>query len=473
MSLDLHVPGSGMSSGMTRRTFVKTAAVVVPTVAGAAGGMGSITGLAHAMAPSGFFAEGSDTIRLGLIGCGGRGTGAATQALGADGGCVLESMGDVFKERIDSSLKNITDHMREQVGDKVGQRVDVPAERQFVGWDAYQRVIDSGVDVVLITGYPGFRPQHLKAAIAAGKHVFAEKPLAVDAPGIRSVIESAELATSKHLALLVGFCWRYNASMREAFKRVLDGSLGDITSVHTTYLTGTLGKRPRKPEWQELEFQMRNWWHFTWISGDHIVEQAVHSIDRLAWAMNDRLPERVICLGGNAARTGEESGNSFDHFAATYEYAGGLRAFHTCRQQDGLPSDNTDYVYGTKGHAVINGWTAKFPMHGYGVGGGGADGNAPVIWDGKGDPGDAGRMYEDEHKELFASIRAGKPINDGVRAANSCMMAIMARMAAYTGQTITWEQAMNSKESLVPGSLSWDMKLPKPEVAVPGKTKFV
>lgn len=464
-----NTPSEG--GGVSRRSFVKTAAVVMPAVAGA-GIIGGFPGLAHAS--SGFFfgRAGEDKIRIGLIGCGGRGTGAAAQALAADPGCVLVSMGDVFKERVDSSLKNITEQFKEELGDKVGERINVPPERQFVGLDSYQKVIDSGVDVVLLTSYPAFRPIHLKAAIAAGKHVFAEKPVAVDAPGIRSVLESAAEAKKKNLGLLVGFCWRYNASMRQAFDRVLGTNgqtqlLGDITSVHTTYLTGTLGKRPRKPEWSDLEFQMRNWWHFNWISGDHIVEQAVHSIDRLAWAMGDRIPERVICLGGRAARTGPESGDSFDHFAATYEYEGGLRCFHTCRQQDGLPSDNTDYVYGTKGHAVINGWTARFPMKAYGKS------NPAMLWDGKGDPGDAGKMYDDEHKELFASIRAGKPINDAERGARSCLMAIMARMAAYTGQTITWEQAMNSKESLVPDKLSWDMSLPTPEVAVPGKTKFV
>ncbi|MBC7770982.1 MAG: Gfo/Idh/MocA family oxidoreductase [Pyrinomonadaceae bacterium] len=439
-------------SGVTRRSFVKAASVIVPAVAGAV--------YAPSLARAGYFARGEDKLRIGVIGCGGRGTGAVEQALMADPGCVLVAMGDVFKDRVDASLSALNEQFAENAVD----RIQVPPERQFVGLDAYQKVIDSGVDVVLLTSYPCFRPQHLQAAIAAGKHVFAEKPLAVDGPGIRSVLASAEEAKKKNLAILVGFCWRYNAGMRRAFEQVDAGTLGPIVSAHTTYLTGALGKRPREPHWKDLEFQMRNWWHFTWISGDHIVEQAVHSIDRLAWATGDVMPTKVTCLGGRAARSGPEHGNVFDHFAATYEYENGLRTYHTCRQQDGLPSDNTDYVHGTHGYGSINGWTGAFPMKSY---------DGAKLWDGKGDPNDAGKMYFDEHKELFASIRAGKPINDCVRGANSCLMAIMARMAAYTGQTISWEQALSSKESLVPANLDLNMTLDIPPVAVPGKTKFV
>jgi myo-inositol 2-dehydrogenase / D-chiro-inositol 1-dehydrogenase len=338
--------------------------------------------------------------------------------------------------------------------------VDVPPERRFLGFDSYQKVIDSGVDVVILTTYPVFRPLHLAAAVAAGKHVFAEKPVAVDAPGVRIVIESAQVAREKNLALVVGFCWRYNDGMRGMYQQVAAGALGDITSVYTTYLTGTLPKRPRKPEWSDVEFQLRNWWHFNWVSGDHIVEQAVHSIDRLAWATGDLLPTRVVCLGGRAARSGPEHGNVFDHFSATYEYASGLKAFHGCRQIDGCPSDNTDYLTGTRGSGVVNGWAPTYSIR---------DLAGKEVWR------YAGRtdrdMYQTEHDEMFASIRTGRPINDGVRGAHTTLMAVMARMAAYTGQTITWERALNSSESLLPASLAFG-DLPAAGVPVPGQTKF-
>lgn len=434
-----------MNNSVTRRDFVKTTAatVAIPSLAAIAG-----TLRPHAAGP--------DTIRVGLIGCGGRGTGAAVQALRADKACVLVSMGDTFEDRLASSLDGITKEM----GDEAPSRVQVAKDKQFVGLDSYQKVIDSGVDVVILTSYPAFRPAHLKAAVAAGKHVFAEKPLAVDGPGMRSVLESAALAKQKNLGLMIGFCWRYNDGMRGTFEKINSGALGDITTVHTTYHTGTLPRRPRQAGWSDLEFQMRNWWHFTWISGDHIVEQAVHSVDRLAWAMNDKMPVKVTCLGGRAARSGPEHGNVYDHFAAIYEYDDGRRCFHTCRQIDGCPNDNTDYVYGTKGSATINGWTPVYTIK---------DPGGKKVWEYDG-PLDRD-MYQNEHDDFFKALRAGAPINDCVRGANSCMMAIMARMAAYTGQTVTWEQAMKSTDNLVPDRLEFGT-FPMPEVAIPGKTKL-
>jgi len=429
---------------VSRREFVKTAAV--------AAGAYAIGGPAVRA-----YAKGSDTIKVGLIGCGGRGTGAAVQALRADGGTMLTAMGDLFPDRMASSLKGMTEAM----ADQAAQKIQVPDEHKFVGFDSYQKVIDSGVDVVILTGYPNSRPEHLKAAVAAGKHVFCEKPVAVDAPGIRSVLESAREAKAKNLGLQVGFCWRYNDGMRGAFEKVHSGAIGDIVSVHTTYHTGTLGRRPRKPEWSDLEFQMRNWWHFTWISGDHIVEQAIHSIDRMAWTLGDLLPLRVTCLGGRAARSGPEHGNVFDHFAAVYEYEGGRRAFHTCRQIDGCPSDNADYIYGTTGQAVVEGWKPTYSMRDL-------KGNETWKYSGRTDR----DMYQNEHDELFASIRAGKPINDCERGANTTLMAIMARMAAYTGKTVTWQEAMESQEILQPAPLVFG-PFPTPEVAIPGKTKFL
>ncbi|MCC6951704.1 MAG: Gfo/Idh/MocA family oxidoreductase [Phycisphaerales bacterium] len=444
------------SSAWTRRDFVKAvgAGVVVPLAAyDAPGRTVPSTSPVRAWGP----VVDDRKLKIGLIGCGGRGTGSAIQALRADKNTVLWAMGDVLPDRLAGSLRGIT----EEMGAESGARVEVPEERRFLGFDSYQKVIGSGVDVVLLTTYPAFRPLHLRAAVEAGKHCFAEKPVAVDAPGVRSVLESTAIAKKKNLGLVVGFCWRYNDGMRGMYEQVNGGALGEITSVYTNYLTGTLAKRPRQPEWSDLEFQLRNWWHFTWISGDHIVEQAVHSIDRLMWATGDRLPLRVVCLGGRAARNGPEHGHAYDHFSAIYEYEGGMRTFHSCRQIDGCPSDNTDYIYGSKGSAVVNGWVPTYSVRD-------AAGKETWKYTGRTDR----DMYQTEHDEFFASIRAGTPINDGERGANSTMMAVMARMAAYTGQTISWERAMNSKEDLVPASLAFG-DMPVPPVAVPGVTKFV
>lgn len=451
-----------MRTGMNRRTFVKAAAATAaaPAAVSVVGGCAATDRTtASAAAPSVVASPASGPLRVGLIGCGGRGTGAAVQVVRSDPGVELVAMGDVFRDRVDSSLRGIRGELEEDGPDAVG-RVKVAPERMFVGFDAYQRVIDSGVDVVLLTGYPHFRPEHLKAAVSARKHVFAEKPLAVDGPGLRSVRESVAAARANGTALLVGFCWRYNDGMRAMFEQINSGVIGGVLSVHTTYHTDTLTKRPRKPEWTEMEFQLRNWWHFTWLSGDHIVEQAVHSIDRLAWAMGDRMPSRVTCLGGRAARSGPEDGNVYDHFAAVYEYADGRRCFHTCRQIDGCPSDNTDYIHGTGGSATVNGWVPTYRAR---------DLSGKEIWKyaGRNDR----NMYQNEIDEFIGSIRSGRLLNDGERGADSTQMALMARMAAYTGQTVTWEQAMNSAERLGPAQYEFG-SLETPPVAVPGRTRL-
>jgi myo-inositol 2-dehydrogenase/D-chiro-inositol 1-dehydrogenase len=440
--------GSSRDMGVGRREFLKSAAAVAIAAPALPYALGATARAAVA---------GSDRIRVGIIGCGGRGTGAVVQALRADPGAVLVSMGDIFEDRLESCLK----YVLKEMGDRAAEKVTVSPETKFVGFDSYKKVIDSGVDVVVLTGYPVFRPEHLRAAVAAGKHVFVEKPLAVDGPGTRSVLETVEEARKKKLSLVVGLCWRYHDGMRATFERINSGAVGDVTTVHTTYLTSTLSKHPRKEGWSDTEFQLRNWWHFNWISGDHIVEQAVHSIDRLSWALGDRLPERVICLGGRAARSGPEHGNVFDHFGAVYEYAGGMRCFHTCRQIDGCPTDNADYIYGTKGSATVEGWAPIFSIRN-------SAGKERWKYTGRNDR----DMYQNEHDALFASIRSRRPINDGVRGANSTMMAIMARMAAYTGQTVTWEKAMGSTEALLPERVELGAMEAAP-VPVPGKTKFV
>lgn len=407
-------------------------------------------------APPGKAPGGSQVLRIGVIGCGGRGTGAAVQALRADPNTVLVAAGDLFPDRLASGLANITKEM----GDEGKDRITVTEKSRFTGFDAYQKVLASDIDVVLLTTHPYARPLHLAAAVKANKHVFAEKPLAVDATGLRSVLASAAEAKRKNLALQVGFCWRYANAEKETFRRITDGAVGDVVAVHSDYHTSTLSKYPRKPEWSDMEFQIRNWWHFTWVSGDHIVEQAVHSIDRLRWAFGDRVPLRCTGLGGRAARTGPESGNAYDHFTAIYEFEGGRRGILSCRQIDACSNDNSDYIHGTKGSAQVNGFTGTHSIR---------DLDGKETWKYTGPSTD---MYQNEHDELFASIRKGTPINDAERGAASTLMAIMGRMAAYTGQTVTWDQVMNSKEDLSPPKYELG-PLATPLVAVPGKTKLV
>ncbi|MHC4127474.1 MAG: Gfo/Idh/MocA family protein [Planctomycetota bacterium] len=413
-------------ASLSRRQFVKTTAATtllsVPFVHGA----------------------GSDTIRVGLIGCGGRGTGAASQALNADRGVVVTAMGDVFEGRVSGSLARLT----KQDPD----RVRVPSEAQFFGFDAYRKVIDSGVDVVILATPPHFRPAHLQAAVEAGKHVFTEKPMAVDSAGVRSVLRTVEEARPRGLSIVAGFCWRYSSPERATYGRIHDGAVGDVVSVHTTYHASPLGAYPRQEGWSDMEWQLRNWWHFRWLSGDHIVEQACHSIDKINWAMGDSPPARAGALGGRQMRSGPESGNVYDHFTVIYEYDDGARCFHTCRQMPNCAYDNTDYIMGTAGTCFVNGWGPTHVIKG----------RHPWVYEGA-----HPNMYQVEHDELFASIRSGEPINDGVWMTRSTLMAIMGRMAAYSGQSVTWDQVLNADEDWAPQTYTLS-GLEVPPVAVPG-----
>ena len=427
----------------TRREFLKNSSII----AAAATAAPFIGGPAIVSA-----ANNSDTLKVGLVGCGGRGTGAARDALQADQNIALTAIGDVFE----SQLKNSLEVLQKEVPDKV----KVENSNQFLGLDAYQRVIDSGVDVVLLCTPPGFRPQHLKAAIAAGKHVFCEKPVATDAPGIRSVLATAEEAKKKNLALMDGFCWRYNAAERALFQRILDGAIGDVRVIYSTYYTGPVKTMPpastRPSKMGDLEWQLRNWYNFVWLSGDGLVEQAVHAVDWICWAMNDVPPAKAVAVGGRQVPA--HGGNIFDHFEINYEYANGARAFHGSRQQAGCANDNTATIYGTKGTARELGFSGM-PW---------IKGETDWRFTGK-----RPNMYQVEHDELFASIRAGKPLNNGRRLAYSTLAAIMGRMAAYTGKEVTWDQAMNSEEKLVPDNLEWDMTLPVQPIAIPGQTRLI
>lgn len=427
----------------SRRDFLKT------STAAAVGGV-----LAANLAfPRRASAAAADTLKVGLVGCGGRGTGAASQALHADKNVVLTAVADIFEPKCQGCLAALKGE------DSIKDRVQVDPEHIFVGLKAYQKVIDSGVDVVLLASPPGFRPQHLQAAVAAGKHIFAEKPMATDAPGVRSVIESVAVAKKKNLALLAGFCWRYDYPRREFYKRILDGAIGDVRAVYATYLTGPVKPMPaastRPAGMGDVEWQLSNWYNFTWLSGDGLVEQACHSVDKIAWAMRDIPPLKAVATGGRQVPNNE--GNIFDHIDVFYEYANGVRAFMAQRQISNCYSENSDYIIGATGNGTIKGFTDPF-----------ITGSPAATWKYKGQKTD---MYQNEHNEFFAAIRAGTPFNNGDWMAQSTLMAIMGRMAAYTGQEVSWEQALNSQERLVPEHLDWDMALPITPMATPGKGK--
>lgn len=426
-------PAVGAES--TRRGFLKTSGVAFAGVALAETALFSRS--AHA--------GGDETLKVGLIGCGGRGTGAAAQALAADKNVKLVALGDTFADRLQECRSNL---MTQDVASKVA----VTDDRCFVGFDAYRQVLDSDIDVVLLCSPPHFRPLHFKAAVAANKHIFAEKPVAVDAPGLRSVMETAEESRRKKLSVVSGLCYRYDLAKRETLKRVHDGAIGEILAIHTSYNTTQLWQRPRKPNWSDMEYQLRNWLYYTWLSGDHNVEQHVHSLDKAAWAMKDETPVSASGIGGRQVRVQPEFGNIFDHHAVVYQYASGVKVFSFCRQQDGCAVDVSDYVIGTKGTADLMHHEIK-----------GQD-----RWRYRED---APNMYQQEHDELFASIRSGSPLDNTGYMIKSTMLAIMGRMATYTGQTITWEQAMNSQENLTPERYEWG-PLAFPAVAMPGITAF-
>ena len=423
-----------------RREFIKSTGAVV---------IGSTIGL-NLMFPQTGFSQINDVLKVGLIGCGGRGTGAASQALKADPNVILSAMADIFPDRLESSY----DILLKAHPDKV----KVNPENRFVGFDAYQRLIDSGVDVVLLTTPPAFRPEQLTAAVNAGKHIFCEKPVAVDAPGVRKVLAAAQKAKEKGLSLVSGFTFRYDLPKRELFGRVQNGEIGEVRMVNSTRNGGGLWYFPRKPEWTEMEYQMRNWYYYDWLSGDFIVEMVVHNLDMMTWGIGSQMPVKAFGTGGRQSRVEEKWGNIYDHFATEYEFANGVKGYNFCRQQDGCSSKNSVEIIGSEGTAFYQGNTHKI--------------SGKNNWEYQGERKD---MYQIQHNELFASIRAGKPMNDGEMMANSTMLGIMSRMAAYSGQTISWEQAMNSNQVLGPDfhQYDWDLKWPVPPPAIPGVTKVL
>ena len=418
-------------TNVSRRGFVAGTAAI-----GAAAAMATLgTNFAHA--------AGSERIKVGLIGCGGRGTGAAKDCAAASPQVQIVSMGDVFKDRVEKSSQQLSGR---------GDQFAVKDGTRFEGFDAYEKVLATDVDLVILATPPGFRPTHLKAAADAKKHIFAEKPVAVDATGVKMILEASETLRKNDKALVVGTQRRHDAGYIETIKRIREGAIGELVSGNFYWNQGSLWMHPRKPEWSDMEWQLRNWLYFTWLSGDHIVEQHVHQIDVMNWVFGGH-PVAAYAMGGRQVRTDPAYGHVFDHFYVEFEYANGVRVSSMCRQQDGTDARVAEHVVGTKG--TSNCATSITP----------ADGKR---W--RFDrPKDAKGPYQQEHVNLINSIVAGKPLNEGRQIAESTLSAIMGRMSAYTGKRVTWEQAMESKENLMPGRLEMG-SIPVAPVAVPGKT---
>jgi len=435
-------------SEFDRRDFIRTAA-------GATAAAAAFTGAAK-----GAGVDPSKKLKIGFVGTGGRGTGAVAQALSADDNLELHCMADVFADKIDTSLETLAKN------EKFAGKLNVSDDRKFIGLDAYKRVLDSDVDVVILTTSPGFRPLHFRAAIEAGKHVFAEKPMAVDAAGVRHSYETLEMAEGRPLSIVAGFCWRYSPSRIEAYRQVMEeGLIGDITSIYATYYSNHskphLDPSLRTDGMTDIEWQIRNWYNYTWLGGGGLVEQAVHSVDKIGWAMGDQNPIRCRATGGLAApQVG--TGNIFDHYHIAYEYPNNVWCHLASRKAPGCLNENADYIRGTKGSLVIGRGSDPYIE----------DNDGKIIWrfrkPREGEP----NMYQVEHDELFASIRSGEHINDGQRMMHSTMMAIMGRMSAHTGKEVTWEEAMAAEEDLFAneGGMQWGDPFKPGGVPVPGVT---
>jgi len=427
---------------VSRRDFLKSTSTVV---------VGSLLGsLAIDRAA---FAASTDTLKVALIGCGNRGSGAADQALTTSGPLKLVAMADAFEKRLLSSL----DILKK----KHGEKVDVPKEHQFVGLDGFKQAI-AIADVAILATSPGFRPEHFEEAVRQGKHIFMEKPVATDAPGVRRVLAANEDAKKKNLKVGVGFQRHHKPGYLQTIKRIQDGAIGDILAMRCYWRGTSRGGLPREEGETELQYQIRNWYFFTWLSGDHIVEQHCHNIDVCNWIKGTH-PIRASGLGGRQVRTSKEHGQIFDHHFVEFEYKDGTRMFSECSQIPRIWHTVTEHVQGTKGRADLANDRNGFAITG------------PSAWRYRSQQGD--NPYQIEHDDLFDAIRNDKPYNEAEYGALSTMTAIMGRMATYSGELIEWEDAFNSKLELVPKTLAWNSTppvVPKADgsypVALPGTT---
>lgn len=450
-----------MKTPETRRDFLKTAATGAATMA------------ASLSALSNVHAAGSDTIKVGLIGCGGRGTGAADNVLHSSPNVQIVAIGDVFKFRVAGCRNHLQklgqkDHIKQ-----LGNSVDLPEERCFSGLDAYEKVIKSDANYIILATPPGFRPVHIEAAVAAGKNIFTEKPVAVDGPGTRKVLAAYESALTKKLGIVAGTQRRHQLSYVETMKRIHQGEIGDVTALRAYWNGGGIWFRRREELKQhgepdtDLAYQLHNWYHFVWTCGDHICEQHVHNLDVCNWAMESALgadSHPVSCVGmgsrighhrGRPDGNPREVGHIFDNFAIDYAYKNGVHMLSMCRQIPDTKENISEAIAGAKGPCNP---------------GNSILGKAVLDADQRKQARDP---YVQEHTDLIASIRAGKPLNELKTVAQASLTAVMGRMAAYTGKEVTWDKALNSKLDTMPAKLSWDMSLEVPEVAIPGKTPLI
>lgn len=411
----------------TRRTVLRTGA--------------ALAGALSATAIPAVHAAGSDVIKVGLIGCGGRGTGAAENCAESSTGVQINAMGDLFEDHLNTC--------RKRLAGALGDKFTVNDDRAFHGFDAYKKVIDSDVDLVILATPPGFRPMMIEYTIEKGKNLFTEKPVGVDGPGIRRVLAAYEKANEKKLAVVAGTQRRHQAPYVESMKRIHAGEIGELVGGRCYWNQGSLWHKDKQPSWSDMEWQVRNWLYFTWLSGDHIVEQHVHNLDVINWAFNGH-PTRAVALGGRQQRTDAVYGQIFDHFATDLEYGNGVHVLSMARQIPGCENNVSEALVGTKGTWQSNGF--RFT----------GESKARIREMGK-------NPYVQEHTDLIASIRAGKPLNELKTVAESTLTAIMCRMSAYTGKAVTWEQALNSKEDTFPKKLEFGPNA-VPPVAIPGVT---
>jgi len=451
----MNPPASTSNQPVNRRDFLKHSSAALAGVATAAQFPFVLT--SHA-APD-------DPIRIGLVGCGGRGTGAVADALGAatdvkypnagyhtenisSGGKPLAAnikvvaLADVFKDRLAAC--------RDQLSKL---EMNIPEEMCFVGFEAYKQLLAvPEINYVILATPPHFRAVQLKAAIEAGKNVFVEKPVAVDGAGVRLVMEAGELAKKKNLGIAAGTQRRHHRGYVETIKRIQDGAIGEITYARAYWNGGVIWVIERQEGWSDMEWQLRNWNYFTWLGGDHIVEQHVHNLDVINWAMNAH-PIKAIALGGRQARPNKNYGHIYDHFAVEFEYANGARMFSQCRQMNGCDGKVEEAVVGTKGSSNCKDFIR--PQQGQ-------------LWRFRDE---VPNPYQQEHQDLMASIRAGKPINEAQNIAESTLTGIMGRDSAYTGKTLEWDQVLNAQTRLGPQTYEFG-KLPFPEVPMPGEYKL-
>lgn len=427
--------------GASRRDFIKTATAT----AGAAVAAQLSLPVVHA--------AGSDVIKVGVIGCGGRGTQAGENVLSSAPNVKVVAIGDVFEAAVKRCKSRLTEFAQSDRIKQLGNSVELGDANCHHGLDAYKAVLGSEANYIILATPPGFRPIHLEAAVAAGKTIFTEKPVGVDGPGIRKVLKAYEEALSKNLAIVAGTQRRHQRAYLETMKQIHDGAIGDLVGGRGYWNQGTLWKRNREPGMSDAAYQIHNWYAYVWLCGDHIVEQHVHNLDVLNWAFRSH-PVAAVGMGYRVPRD-KGYGAIFNFFAIDYEYPKAVHALSMCRQISGCASEVGEYLVGTKGMSQVNAYNI----------------NGKGLFN-RNDLRQHTNPYVQEHTDLIASVRSGKPLNELKNVAESTLTAIMGRMSAYTGKRITWEMALNSQENTYPEGLTLDMSLPEPEIPTPGKTKF-